>query len=86
MPLGMTAQRIEALTSTSQVSSEVSLNCARSPLLRMVVAGRIHYSLPGYGQTNIAISVLCGLICRRTEYLRTYAAEPSLAAAVASDS
>ena len=43
------------------------------------------YSLPDYDQTNIALSVLRGFICQRTEHLCTCAPEHSSGAEVTSD-
>src|SRR6266496_1283656 len=56
-------------------------------LLRpLVVGGQNHYSLPYYDQTNIALSVLRGFICQRTEHLCTCATEHSFGAEITSDS
>ena len=56
------------------------------PLLTVVVAGQNPYSQPDHDQTNIALSVLCGFICQRTDPLCTCTAEHSSGAEVTSDS
>ena len=46
---------------------------AEFPLLPVVVGGQNHVFSSDYDQTNIALSVLRGLICQRTEHLCTCA-------------
>ena len=76
--------KISSISCLNTLSVDSPHDC-ESPLLPVVVGGRNHVLSSHYDQANIALSVLRGFICQRTEHLCTCAAEHSSGAEVTSD-
>src|SRR6266496_6822168 len=76
--------KISSISCLNTLSVDSPHDC-ESPLLPVVVGGQNHVFSSDYDQANIALSVLRGFICQRTDRLRTCAAEHSSGAEVTSD-